>query len=436
MKKRNKKIVLPCILLGTVVLFSKCGFDRNGGKEASADTVSSIEEVDLSESNDYYVLTNEGERVYLGEVEVNPDIYQILNSRGYHLSNYPDFDIEVLDSYSYEPFENSLGITTTGVNFRTGPSTDYDIIETLESGTNVDLVAKCDNGWYLVQREGTLGFIRGDFLREINDSLIRNVMESLPSVMPIVTATTDVNIRPESNTNQKELGVLRSGSSLEMIQRLNNGWYEVIYHGQTAYVCGDFVREEYAISGDLYQFAVPKATASVYDAPYGSAICSVYPNSVLRVYGVVDGYYYIECDGKVGYISQYDCNLLDNLVVAVNTGNQTVSLHQNGSDTFQTEIVSGKDTSPTDLGVFAVYAKAKDTWLTGADYSAHVNYWMPYNGGEGLHDATWRSSFGGEIYHENGSHGCVNMELSDAAYVYDQVQVGTPVLVYSRNIIR
>ena len=54
---------------------------------------------------------------------------------------------------------------------------------------------------------------------------------------------------------------------------------------------------------------------------------------------------------------------------------------------------------------------------------------MPYNGGEGLHDATWRSSFGGTIYKNSGSHGCVNLPLKTAEQVYGIVHTKDNVLV-------
>ena len=47
----------------------------------------------------------------------------------------------------------------------------------------------------------------------------------------------------------------------------------------------------------------------------------------------------------------------------------------------------------------------------------------------GIHDASWRSSFGGEIYKYNGSHGCINMPYYNVSKLYDMVQVGTPVHV-------
>ncbi len=84
----------------------------------------------------------------------------------------------------------------------------------------------------------------------------------------------------------------------------------------------------------------------------------------------------------------------------------------------------------THVGVYPIYSKEKDRDLVGDNYRSHVNYWMPFDAGEGLHDATWRSSFGGSIYLTNGSHGCVNLSNSVAGQLYDLVDVGTPVFVY------
>ncbi|MBQ3773496.1 MAG: L,D-transpeptidase, partial [Pseudobutyrivibrio sp.] len=63
-------------------------------------------------------------------------------------------------------------------------------------------------------------------------------------------------------------------------------------------------------------------------------------------------------------------------------------------------------------------------------YESHVHFWMPFNMGEGLHDATWRNKFGGDIYKRSGSHGCVNLPLSAAEKIYDIVEAGWPVIVF------
>ena len=68
--------------------------------------------------------------------------------------------------------------------------------------------------------------------------------------------------------------------------------------------------------------------------------------------------------------------------------------------------------------------------LKGEDYESKVTYWMPFNGGIGFHDATWRGSFGGDIYVWGGSHGCVNMPYYNAEELFYEVEEGMPVIVY------
>lgn len=68
--------------------------------------------------------------------------------------------------------------------------------------------------------------------------------------------------------------------------------------------------------------------------------------------------------------------------------------------------------------------------LRGPGYAAPVDFWMPFNGGIGMHDATWRSRFGGEIYTYDGSHGCINCPYYLAEAIYDNIEAGTPVICY------
>ena len=78
--------------------------------------------------------------------------------------------------------------------------------------------------------------------------------------------------------------------------------------------------------------------------------------------------------------------------------------------------------------------KERDVTLRGGEgdeeYESDVKYWMAFYEGQGLHDASWRSSFGGNIYKHNGSHGCVNIPLDKAEALYDMVEVGTPVVMF------
>lgn len=89
----------------------------------------------------------------------------------------------------------------------------------------------------------------------------------------------------------------------------------------------------------------------------------------------------------------------------------------------------GKHDTPT--GVYAVMeVLPKGKTLKGEGYSTPVNKWIRLtNSGIGLHDASWRRSFGGEIYKWNGSHGCINLPLEFADYLCKKLKTGMPVVV-------
>ncbi len=149
-------------------------------------------------------------------------------------------------------------------------------------------------------------------------------------------------------------------------------------------------------------------------------------------YSVVDSfgnYQSTERTVQVGTRSEID---KDNCIM-VSIKEQKLWFYQNGNLVLTSGVVTGtKNTWDTITGSFRIRSKAMGTYLTGADYKTWVNYWMLIDYGTqiGLHDATWRSSFGGSIYKYNGSHGCVNLPYGVAKKIYNRAKVGTKVYVY------
>ena len=123
--------------------------------------------------------------------------------------------------------------------------------------------------------------------------------------------------------------------------------------------------------------------------------------------------------------------------VEVDLSRQHVYLFADGRLLFDTDCVSGTagGERQSDPGIFQIYSKQSPAILRGPNgdgtfYESPVSYWMPYNGGEGLHDATWRGSFGGTIFQYDGSHGCINLPLNSAKYLYGHAATGTYVIVH------
>lgn len=99
---------------------------------------------------------------------------------------------------------------------------------------------------------------------------------------------------------------------------------------------------------------------------------------------------------------------------------------------FETDVVTGNTgrRMGTPEGVNYVYNKQRNRTLRGPGYATPVKYWMPVKGNVGIHDAGWRTDFGGEIYKKNGSHGCINVPRDVMGELYDQVEIGTPVIMF------
>ncbi|WP_330387916.1 L,D-transpeptidase family protein [Natronincola peptidivorans] len=84
----------------------------------------------------------------------------------------------------------------------------------------------------------------------------------------------------------------------------------------------------------------------------------------------------------------------------------------------------------TDTGVYMLNYKQKGATLRGGSYEVKVTYWMPFNGNIGIHDASWRYTFGRDIYKTNGSHGCVNTPVYLAKIIFENIEEGTPIICY------
>lgn len=127
-----------------------------------------------------------------------------------------------------------------------------------------------------------------------------------------------------------------------------------------------------------------------------------------------------------------------NTYIELDITRQTVWMYVNGECILKSDCVTGNVAGghSTPTGIFFLSYKTKDAVLRGYNndgsrYASPVKYWMPFNGGIGFHDASWRKGiFGGEIYKTGGSHGCVNMPLESAKILYENINKTIPIVVY------
>lgn len=135
----------------------------------------------------------------------------------------------------------------------------------------------------------------------------------------------------------------------------------------------------------------------------------------------------------------HDTNDFGNTYAEVDLTNQHMFFFQNGQCVLQSDVVTGNPNkgNGTPQGTYVLAYKTKDSVLRGPklpdgtyEWESPVDFWMPFNGGIGFHDATWQSAFGGSRYLTYGSHGCVNLPYDVAAQLYTYVDAGTPVICH------
>lgn len=125
-------------------------------------------------------------------------------------------------------------------------------------------------------------------------------------------------------------------------------------------------------------------------------------------------------------------NDIGDTYIEIDMTNQKMYYYKKGELLLETDVVTGsvEEGHKTPEGVNFVYYKSRNTTLRGKDYESFVKYWMAVKGGIGIHDASWRRKFGGEIYLKNGSHGCINTPSDVMKELYNAVEKGTPVVMF------
>jgi len=112
--------------------------------------------------------------------------------------------------------------------------------------------------------------------------------------------------------------------------------------------------------------------------------------------------------------------------IDVDLSRQLVSAYE-GDTLMNSFIVStGTWQTPTVTGTYKIWIKLRSTTMTGPGYYLpNVPYTMYFYKGYGLHGTYWHNNFGTPM-----SHGCVNLSIGDAEWLYNFSVVGTTVNVH------
>ena len=124
---------------------------------------------------------------------------------------------------------------------------------------------------------------------------------------------------------------------------------------------------------------------------------------------------------------------LSDTYVEISLTTQTMWFYKDGRLVVKTPVVTGNPYAGNETpsgGVWALKDHMRNALLSGEGYTSPVDYWMPFNGGIGIHDMQSRYWFGGNVYLGSGSHGCINTPLQAVKLIYKSIEIGVPVVVY------
>ena len=337
------------------------------------------------------------------DISVSKELFGILKNNativnsflGYDVYKVNDYEVEFSNNYSF--FDKSNAVLINDIYFQ-----DLNSIKKMKESFNRDKdkkdIKKID---LFLDLKDNLKYEKE--LYNKGYSLIAGVDEvgRGPLVGPVVAAAVILpkNYKLEGLTDSKKL-----------TEAKRNYFDEIIKRDAISYGIG-------VIDNDIID------EVNIYEATKLAMKQAISNLKVKPDYVLTDRY------GEV-YIESKYLYRMENTFLEVCLDKQYVRLF-NGTDVIcLTPTVTGMEGTPTNEGYFYIYSKEECAILKGEDYESYVDYWMPFDGGIGLHDASWRSEFGSDIYLYNGSHGCVNLPYDAAKIIYENTDVGTPVLVH------
>ncbi|MGC4191192.1 MAG: SH3 domain-containing protein [Thermomicrobiales bacterium] len=272
------------------------------------------------------------------------------------------------------------GTGGVGVNCRRTPSTSGVIITTVPEGTVLPYRGAASNGWQPVTCDGQAGYISTAYLTGV---AITPTPVKTPGVSPTPTTTppagssgvvtgTDgggLNCRTQPSLTAPVIMTLPEGSIVQYRGTASNGWQPVTCAGQAGFISTTYLTGISGATGELW--------------------------------------------------------------VDVNLSTQYMIVYRGGTRVLGTYVSTGRPGFDTPTGTFHINAKLTSQTMSGVIGGEYYNVpnvpWVMYftDRGHALHGTYWHNNFGYTM-----SHGCVNLPLDVAAWLYAQAPIGMRVVVH------
>lgn len=111
--------------------------------------------------------------------------------------------------------------------------------------------------------------------------------------------------------------------------------------------------------------------------------------------------------------------------IEINIATQSLVAYEGQQAVYWATVSTGLARTPTPKGTFRIYSKLRSGTMAGPGYRLpNVPYIMNFYRGYAMHGTYWHNNFGQPM-----SHGCVNMRISDAEWLYNWAPIGTLVVI-------
>ena len=300
-------------------------------------------------------------------------------------------------------------VTTTTVNMRLRPDQGSFKLGELPGNSTVDRIAAIGN-WDLVKYNNQLAFVCSDYTRvadyDYNDEYYTLVEDS-----DIVRTTSKLYFRLGPSTRERDICLLDKNEELIVIGKsINNNdpsdiWYLVRARGQIGFVSAKYTRslrdEIQKLDPSITNVEVKRIgylnsdDVPVCYAPNGYSFTYAEKYQSVQILQEKNGWYLVNVDGTIGYVNKRNVTKVDDIVIVLDLSDQRTIVYLGNDIIAKERCTTGKKSSPTEKGYFAPYGITDHHTFPDGEHEA-VILWMPFNGGQGIHDAGWEeeSAFG------------------------------------------
>jgi uncharacterized protein YgiM (DUF1202 family) len=362
-----------------------------------------------------------------------------------------------------QPSTGSGTVTNTGgagLRCRAQANTSSATITVLQEGAKVEVRGAASNGWVPVKCAGQDGWVSGSYFSVSsnpgqNPAPAPNPGGGSQTAYVSGTGGGGLNCRTGATTSSGVITVLPEGAKLTTRGSASNGWLPVSCGGRDGYVSTSYVTYS---SGGGTSNPTPAPTPNpgsgsqtvtvagtgggglnCRTAPSTGAVITILPEGarVEAIGSAQNGWQQVKCAGQTGWVSiSYILYGLSGggtgaVWIEVDLTRQYMRVYQGDNVINQTYVSTGRYGFDTPPGTFYINWKLPSQTMTGVlggEYYYVENVpWVMYftNVGHAIHGAYWHNNFGYRM-----SHGCVNLPVGFAQWLYGISPVGTRVYIH------